>query len=109
MSCSTPIVTSWQETVLDSHQTDRRILVHLAHVPNSRLPRPPYVEGGSDEGFAESQTLYIIKARVHGPLTGIRGVSCGWAKHHKAGAKNSFGFSELADRRAALVLPMGNT
>lgn len=52
-----------------------------------------------------SRVKYIIKAGVHNPLTGIRGVSRGKAKHHKAGAKNSFGFSEVVDsRRAALVL-----
>jgi hypothetical protein len=49
----------------------------------------------------------MIKARVDGPLTGIRGVSYGEAKHHKAGAKNSFGFSELVDRRTALILSHG--
>lgn len=92
------------------HQTDRRVLVHLAHVAGSLLPRPLTVKEEVMRG-SQSQILYIIKARIHGRLTGIRGVSCGKAKHHKAGAmaKNSFGFSELVDCRTALVLPMGNT
>lgn len=57
-----------------------------------------------------SRVKYIIKAGgVHSTLTGIRGVSRGKAKHHKAGTKNSFGFSEVVDSRTALVLFMDNT
>lgn len=82
--------------------------VHLAHVAGLRLPRPLTLKEEVMRG-SQSQILYIIKARIHGRLTGIRGVSRGKAKHHKAGAKNSFGFSELVDCRTALVLPMGNT
>lgn len=33
-------------------------------------------------------------------------MSRGKAKHHKAGAKNSFGFSEVVDSRTALVLSL---